>query len=63
MELRFQQGLQVSPNNLLRNAVCDCGYTQRPRSAIRLGDVHPTHRWRQVTARRQPVPEFIEVAG
>ena len=34
MELRFQQGLQVSPNNLLRDAVSDCWYTQRSRSAI-----------------------------
>ena len=63
MELRFQQGLQVSPNNLLRNAVSDCGYTQRPRSTIRFRDVHPAHRWRQVTTRRQPVPELIEVTG
>ena len=61
MKQRFQQGLQVSPNNLLRNTVRDRGDAQRPRPAIRLRNVHPAHRWRQVTARRQPVPEFVEI--
>ena len=63
MKQRFQQGLQVSSHNLLRNTVCDCGNTQRPRPAIRLGDVYPAHRWRQVAARRQPIPELVQIPG
>src|ERR1700760_177235 len=61
MKRWFQQRLQVSSNNLLRNAIRDCRYTQRPRSAICFGDVYPAHRWRQVTARRQPIPELKEI--
>src|ERR1017187_3167514 len=61
MEHRFQQRLQISSAHLLRNAIRDGGNTQWPRSAIGLRNVHPTHRWRHVTARRQPVPELVKI--
>ena len=63
MEHRFQQRLQISSDYLLRNTIRDRGNSQRPRSAIGFRNVHPTHRWRHVTARRQPVPELVEVPG
>jgi hypothetical protein len=63
VEDRLQQGLQVTADNLLGDPVGNRGNAQRPRPAVRLRDVHPAHRWRHVTARRQPVPELVEVTG
>jgi hypothetical protein len=38
------------------------GDPQRPGSTIILQYVHPSHRRRKVAARRQPIPQSIEVA-
>src|SRR4051794_3747653 len=51
MEHWFQQRLQISTNNLLRNAIRNRRNAQRSRSAIRLRYVHPAYRRRQITAR------------
>ncbi len=37
--------------------------TQWPRTAITLGDLHPAHRRRKVAARRQSIPQFVEIVG
>ena len=63
MEHRLQQRLQVSADYLLGDAVGNRGDTQRSRPAGRLRNVHPAHRWRHIAARRQPIPELVEVIG
>ncbi len=61
MEHRLQQRFQVSANNLLSDTIGNRRNTQRPRPARRLRYVHPPNRRRHVAARRQSVPELIEV--
>jgi hypothetical protein len=63
MEQRLHQGVETAADNLLGDAVGDRGNPQRPRPAVRLRDVHPAHRRRHVAARRQPLPELVEVVG
>ena len=50
VEDRFQQGLQMSANYLLSDAVRDRRYTQRALPAPLLGDVHPANRRRHIAA-------------
>jgi hypothetical protein len=45
----------------LSDAISDRGNPQRARLAIALWYVDPSHRWRKVAARRQTIPEFVEV--
>jgi hypothetical protein len=61
MEFRFQQGLKVSADNLLSNAISNRRNTKRSRTSICFWDVHPTHRRWKIASRRQPIPELVEV--
>jgi hypothetical protein len=63
VERRFQQRLQVSSDHLLRDTIGDRRDTQRARSAACFRYVHPAYRRGHVAARRQSVPELIEVGG
>jgi len=63
VEHGFQARLQIPADNLLRDTVSHRRNAQRTRAAARLGDVHRSHRWREVAPRGQPVPESVEVAG
>ena len=64
MENRLQDGLKVSPDNLLGDPVRDGWYSQRPglSLAVALWNVDPPNRGRQVAPRGHPIPELIEVA-
>ena len=62
VEPGLHQRLQASPDDLLSHAVRDRRNTERARAAVGLGDVDPADRGRKVAARRQPVPELVEVA-
>ena len=63
MEQGFQHRLQVSSDNFLGDAVGNRGNAQRSRPPVRLRNLHPTHRWRHIAARRQSVPELVKVVG
>ena len=63
MEHRFQQRLQVSANNLLADTVRNRRNPQRPRPSGRFRYVHPAHGRRHIAARRQPIPELVEVVA
>ncbi len=63
MEHRFQQRFQVATDNFLPDAIGDRWNAQWPRPAGRSRYVHPTHGWWHIAARRQPVPELIEVVA
>jgi hypothetical protein len=63
MKQMFHHGLQNPADHFLRNAVAYRRNTQRPRPTIRLRYVHTPHWRRHVTARRQSIPELIEVIG
>ena len=54
VEDRFQDGLQVTLDNLLGDLVRDRGNSQRPRFclAVALWNVDPANRWRQITPPR-----------
>jgi hypothetical protein len=60
--LRLQDRLQVTPGDLLRDAVGDCRNAQRSRPTTRLPYVNPPHQRRKVASGRQPIPKFVEVA-
>src|SRR5258708_24430937 len=45
----------------LRDPVADRGHPQHPGPAIGPGDLHRPHRRREVTPRRHPVPDLVEV--
>jgi len=51
MEQRFQFRLQSCLNNLLRNAIGYCGYSQLSFSTVFLWYFHRPYRWWKVTAR------------
>ena len=61
VEAWLHQRLQVPLDHHLGDAVGDRGNPQRPRLAIALRYVDPPHRRRKVAARRQPIPELVEV--
>ena len=61
MEHRFHHRLQISLDHRLGNSVRDRRYAQRPRLSIALRYVYPSNRRRQVTSRRHPIPDSIEV--
>src|SRR5215475_8297744 len=61
VEVWFHERLQGSFDHHLGDAIGDRGYPQRPRSTIVLRYVHPSHRRRKVAARRQPIPQLVEV--
>ena len=61
MEQRVQSRLQIPADNFLRDAVRHRWYTQRPRPARRLRNVHPPHRLREIASRRQSIPELVEI--
>ena len=61
MEHRLQDRLQVTPGDLLGDAIGNRWNAQRPRPAICFRNVDPPHRRRKIAPRRQPVPEPIEV--
>src|SRR5208282_446563 len=62
VEHRLQDWLQITPGDLLSNAIGHCWNAQWPRPAIRLWNFDPPHRRRKIAPRRQPVPEPVEVA-
>src|SRR3954453_23739949 len=61
VELWFHQRFQVPFDHHLGDAISYRGDPQRARLAIALRYVAPPHRWRKVAARRQTIPEFVEV--
>jgi hypothetical protein len=63
MKLWFYLRLQIQLCHHLRNSITDRRHSQRPRtSAISfLGDLHPSHRSRKVTARGHPIPDLVQV--
>ena len=61
VETRLHQWLKIPFGDRLGDSVGDRGDTQWPRPTLTLRDLNPTHRWRMITARRQPVPELVEV--
>src|ERR1700756_2138467 len=61
MELRLQNGLQISTDNFLGDPVSDCWDTQRAHAAVRLWNIDPPHRRGQNAPCRQPLPEFLEI--
>jgi hypothetical protein len=63
MEHRFRQRLQIPANNLLTDTIGNRRNAQRSRRAGRLRYVHPTHGRRHITARRQSIPELVEVVA
>src|SRR5262245_33357651 len=63
VEAGLNQWLKVPLDNRLGDSVGDSGNPQwpRPSSSISFRDIDPPHRRRMITARRQPVPELVEV--
>lgn len=61
MEFGLHHRFQMMLDHHLRDPIRDRRYAQRPRLAIALRDLDPPHRRRKVAARRQPVPELVEV--
>src|SRR3954451_17622504 len=61
VELWFHQRFQAPFDHRLCDAISYRGDPQRARLPIALGYVGPPHRWRKVAARRQTIPEFVEV--
>ena len=63
VEAGLHQRLKLSLDNRLSDAVGDRGNTQwpRPSSPIPFRYIDPSHRRRMITARRQPIPELVEV--
>src|ERR1039458_7529625 len=61
MEHGFQYRLQVSLHHRLSDAIRDSWNSKRPRSSIVLRYVNPANRWREVTARRHPIPDPIKI--
>jgi hypothetical protein len=61
MEHRFQYWLQVPLNHRLGDAIRNRRYTERPRFPTVLRYLYLAHRWREITARRHPIPDAIEI--
>jgi hypothetical protein len=61
VEVRLHERFQEPFDHHLGDAISDRGYPQRPGSTIILRYVHPSHRRRKIAARRQPIPELVEV--
>ena len=62
MEARLHARLQAQPHNGLSDSVRDGRHPQDPHPlASRLGDLHGLHRWRDIAARRQAIPELVQV--
>ena len=61
MEELLRHGPDPVRGHGLRDAVSDRRHPERPGAAPGLGDLHRPHRRRQVTPRRHPVPDLVEV--
>src|ERR1035438_9698917 len=61
MEVLFQFRLEIPLDHRLGDSVGNRGNSQWPDSASSLLDVHALHRRREVTARRHPIPELVEI--
>ena len=61
MEFRLHPRFQVAFDDHLRDAIGDRWDAQRPRFAIALWNIDPPYRRRKVAARRQPIPELVEI--
>jgi hypothetical protein len=62
VEHRFHLRLQVQAHDRLGDPVRDRGHAKDSDPTAVLGDLHRTHRRREVAPRRQPIPELVEVA-
>jgi site-specific DNA recombinase len=63
VELWLHRRFQMPFDHHLGDAISDRGNAQRARLAVALRYVDPPHRWRKVAARRQTIPEFVEVVS
>ena len=61
MEVLLQFRLKIPLDHRLGDSVGNSGNSQWPESASSLLDVHALHRRREVTARRHPIPELVEI--
>jgi hypothetical protein len=61
MEHRLHFRFQVKAYNRLSDPICDSGHTEHPRTTIPLWYLHSAHRRREITPRRQPIPELIKI--
>ena len=62
MEDLFDLLLQPPGHHRLRDPVRDSRHTQDPRAAaVRLRDLHRTHRGREVAPRGHPVPDLVQI--
>jgi hypothetical protein len=62
VEHRFHLRLQVPAHDRLGDPVRDGWHAEDSDPSAALGQLHRTHRRRQVAARRQPIPELVQVA-
>jgi hypothetical protein len=62
VEHRFHLRLQVQAHDRLRDPVRNRGHAKDSDPTAVLGDLHCTHRRREIAPRRQPIPELVEVA-
>jgi len=61
MEDRFQLRVQFPLDDHLGDAIPYRRYPERPSSPVRLPDVHPLHRRRNMASRRHPVPDLVQI--
>src|SRR5450755_2803788 len=60
-EIRFKYRLENARHRLLKQAISDSGYTQRPRTTLpgSLGYIYPPDRWSTVGAGSKPCADFL----
>src|SRR3990172_2000058 len=61
VKIRLHAWLQIAFHHHLSDSVCDSRNTQRPRLALALRNINPSHRRRKPAAGRHPIPDLIKV--
>ena len=61
MEHRLHRRLQIRAHDRLGDPVRDGRHPEHSRAAVPLRYLHRTHRRREVTPRREPIPELVQV--